>query len=1183
MLAGIVAFEWRYATRRLTFAVTTASSAFMGFALAATGFGPDEAHLNGPWSVTYSIGFLTLVSVFAATLVSAPALLRDTEHRMAEIVYATSVTKRDYLLGRFVGSFLAVASSFAFGLAGLVAGAFLPGHDASRLGPFDPIPYIWAFAVLALPGILLVAAFLFAVAALTRSTPATYVAGVFLYVLYLAAALFMNSPIMAGSAPRLPESMALPALLDPFGLSAFLDQTHYWTAAERNVRNVELTGRFLANRLLCVGAAALVLAFAYRRFAFRLPAGRKPLHDDGEAAAPAAGTYRPVPARGEHAWSPIVSATRIELRALFRSWPLAALLVLWIANVGIEIVQTVRSAELGTALVPTTGLLVHTIAGSLDLFGILFLVYFGAEVVWRERAVRMSEVVDATPASSALFLAAKLAALSTFLVALVVSGVGVAVLLQLANGTTTIEPLVYASLLYFSGLPLVLLAVLALLIQTLSPNRHVGLLLTLAAAAFLHRGALGGPDHPLLRYAAAPDVPWSAMSGFSPGILSFTWFMAYWTTFAALLALVTWGAWRRGTDLRLAPRLAALSRRWGRGGRLAAAILAGLFVTIGGLAFWRTNVRNRYETDFDVASWKAGYERAYGSTATLAQPVVTDLAAAVDLHPEERRVRVHGRFRLTNRTEEEIGTVWVVVRRDLSAVALSLAGSVPAEVDERFGIRRFALPRPMRPGSSLGLSFDLTLERRGPKADGEDYDVVGNGSFVMSPAVFPSVGYRRTYELVDPADRRRAGLPERPAAALPDSDFPTDLSRMTFSTTVSTPADQIAVSPGLFLGSIVEGGRRVSRFGATRPVTALFAVASGRYEVRRVRHGGLDVEVYFHPGHGRNVSWILEAATRTLDFCTARYGPYPFPQLRIAEVPSRGLRGAGFALPGVIYLAEDRAFLTDLESPGRIDLVTKRVAHEVAHQWWGHQLSPASGPGATAIVESLARYTELRVLKTRHGAAALEPVLAFETDRYLSGRTEGDEVPLVDVSRQPYLYYSKGSLAMAALAELAGEAAVDRALRDLLAEATRTGRSPTSRDLLEHLLRATPPEHRPLVEEWWTRIVLHDARVKAAHAERRPDGRYRVEVSVEAEKTETTGGVEKTLEMDEPIEVAILSAEPGSEGREATVLASAPYRVRGSTRLSILVDGLPGSVVLDPRYLLLDRNRADNARTVDVP
>ena len=54
----------------------------------------------------------------------------------------------------------------------------------------------------------------------------------------------------------------------------------------------------------------------------------------------------------------------------------------------------------------------------------------------------------------------------------------------------------------------------------------------------------------------------------------------------------------------------------------------------------------------------------------------------------------------------------------------------------------------------------------------------------------------------------------------------------------------------------------------------------------------------------------------------------------------------------------------------KIDLVTYITAHEVAHQWWGHQVSGGDVQGASMIVESMAQYSALMVMKQKFGAEA---------------------------------------------------------------------------------------------------------------------------------------------------------------------------------------------------------------------
>ncbi|MBP7678736.1 MAG: hypothetical protein KBB14_20720, partial [Thermoanaerobaculia bacterium] len=151
-----------------------------------------------------------------------------------------------------------------------------------------------------------------------------------------------------------------------------------------------------------------------------------------------------------------------------------------------------------------------------------------------------------------------------------------------------------------------------------------------------------------------------------------------------------------------------------------------------------------------------------------------------------------------------------------------------------------------------------------------------------------------------------------------------------------------------------------------------------------------------------------------------------------------------------------------------------------------------------------------------------------------------------------------------------------------LAHANATGRAPTSRELLARLLAATPAADRPLVEEWWTRRVLNDLRVTEAVAARLPDGRFRVDVGLDARTFETTGGSERERPFDGNVELVVRAARSERGDDEAPPLHSARHVVRGTTRLSILVDGRPGEVLVDPRRLLLDRDRADDARGVEI-
>ena len=297
-------------------------------------------------------------------------------------------------------------------------------------------------------------------------------------------------------------------------------------------------------------------------------------------------------------------------------------------------------------------------------------------------------------------------------------------------------------------------------------------------------------------------------------------------------------------------------------------------------------------------------------------------------------------------------------------------------------------------------------------------------------------------------------------------------------------------------------------------------------------------------------------------------------------MPATG-RFSGFAVPGTIFVVEDRGFLTDRSDPQRIDAVSKRVAHEVAHQWWGHQVAPAERPGASALVETLARYTEQRVLAALHGEPAVPPVLAFELDRYLTGRAGGDEPPLAAVEDQSYLYYSKGALVMAAMRDLIGERATNAALRHLVTEA-RAGRQPDVADLLASLQREATAAQRLLIAEWWNAVVLYDLRLARARATPVAGSRLRLDLDVTARKSAWHEGREAPLALDEELEIAVYSEDPGVGGRGGVPLHLGRHRLRGDARISLEVAAGARYVLVDPNLLRIDRNRADNLRPVEL-
>ena len=1152
MLTEIVRFEWRYHSRQAAFFAASLLFFLLGFALSVTRFGPDNVALNSPYLVMEAFGLLSLIAIITAGIFASNAVLRDDDYRMSEIIHTTPVGRFRYLFGRFGGAFLATLTTVALSGLGMAAGALMPWLPPERVAAMDARPYLAAFGVITIPNVLFATALLFAVAVLTRNAMATYAAAVVLYVLYFVCAALTDSPLMAGSKPG-GGGGALPSLLDPFALTSFFDATRYWTAAEKNTRFIPFAGTLLFNRSIWTATALGVLTLAYRKFSFRIQRA-SPRKEPQRASSRT--WNRPLIRPAETSrLETYLSCTKLELRALLSKSTLL-LLLLWLGLAISEIYGAVLTGEYDSASYLATSLVLAALQTPATIIGTILILYYGAELFWREQRIRIASIVDSTPVSGSVMIASKWTALAVLLGSLLLAGAVAGLAVQVAKGYFAFQPFLYLSFLYFTGVPLLLYAAAALFIHALSPGKYAGMIFFVLFMIVSRRAAALGLEHDLWRFAAAPDVPYTDLNGFGHHAAPFHWFMLHWTVLALLLATLAAGLWRR-VAAPLKDRLRLLARP-----NVMAITLTAAFVVTGSWIFYNTNVAHVYVTANEGLDWKADYEKTYKRIETMPRPRILAIDSEVDLYPAEQRYRVAGRYALVNESTRPIASVYVATRQEARLAALSIPSARLAGRDNRFGMYRFDFPSPLAPGARAELLFDLSFEAGGFASGQQDNAVVENGTFLMNIRGFPTLGYRDSYEIPDQRTRRKRGLSGASTAALGEDGAHGAVDAFVdewvdFSVTVSTAGDQIALAPGRLERSWQRGGRRWFRYRTEAPILNRFAIASGRYAVAKRQQGAVGIEIYYHPAHAANIAHMLDTAAASLDVMQSRFGPYPHRELRIVELSSYWPM-AGYALPGTVYLREDRSFLTDARDRNRPDLVARRVAHEVAHQWFGHRFQVADAEGATVIVESLTKYSELLIVERMRGREHVRQLLEIELERYLSGRA-GDtyaEVPLYKADKQSYLFYNKGAVVLFAIRDLLGQEAMDRAIR-----ATMQDRRPTSADLVRHLGGGA------LVDQWMKEIVLYDLRVAAAQAHRRADGRYDVIVRINAGKSRN----EQPIVFDEAIEIAIAA--------DTQVLDSRKHALRrGMNEIELIVDARPSSVTVDPWITRIDRNLVDNVK-----
>jgi hypothetical protein len=120
------------------------------------------------------------------------------------------------------------------------------------------------------------------------------------------------------------------------------------------------------------------------------------------------------------------------------------------------------------------------------------------------------------------------------------------------------------------------------------------------------------------------------------------------------------------------------------------------------------------------------------------------------------------------------------------------------------------------------------------------------------------------------------------------------------------------------------------------------------------------------PSPARNATAVAEATARTIDYYAERFGPFPYTQLALTQLPGRESQG----WPGLVFLSS-YAFLSpeeraDLHMTAASALTSQLVpAHEAAHQWWGDLITWATYRDQW-FSEGLANYSALMMLQQKN-------------------------------------------------------------------------------------------------------------------------------------------------------------------------------------------------------------------------
>lgn len=1147
------------------------------------------------------------------------SMYRDYRNGVHHLLYAYPMTKKSYLSAKFLSGVVVVTLVIMLMGLGFYLGTIMPWANPTTIGVWNSATFWQPFFWMILPNVLFVSAVVFAVVTFSRNIYAGFISMLILLILQVGL-----GNVLAGL-----EEAYWGALLDPFGEAAINYYAGYWTVAEQNERLLPIQGWVIYNRLFWLGITALLGGFLYWKFDFEQEHSSL-FYKKTNILPSSTGAEIAYLSKITKVNLPKVNFDFSFLQQLKTTWQLSNLDFRYIATslpflalvaVGLSfLVFMVSSGAIryDTENLPLTRMVLDTPLYLFSAMINLVTFLYAGLLIHRAKMANAHQLVDVSPVSNWVLLASKFIAIikvQVLLLSLLMVG---GMLVQISKGYFHFEISLYLFELF--GINLIhfaIWAMLAMLIQTIIPNPYVGFFFLLFAPVAMIGLMEVGPkiglaffEQNVFRYNQGPGMifglPYSDMNGYGSILKPYFVYKLYWMMAGMLLLLGALLMWVRGLPHSFLERLSIAKFRMK--GRLVIGIVVLLigFISLGATIYYESNILNQHFSRQDQRDLLTKAVIKYQHYRKTPQPKIVSVNIHLNLFPEDNSLQSKGTYLLVNETDKVLDTLVINYEAGLHHSYTFDQATKVISKEKIADLAHFdilKIEKGLAPGDSLKMDFALQgAPSTWLRANDE---VKSSGTFIRDNH-FPRFGFWLDY--VRGQLQMNVNI-EKPhphdSLAIHELHATKDSDRIDFEATISTSLDQIALAPGYLQKEWVGeyemspyGKRRFFHYKMDKKIAHSFMFVSGKYKVLRDQWKDIKLEIYYHPEHEYNVHRMMEGMKASLIYNSENFSPYQFKQIRIAEFAQVGSASAhGF--PNLIPYGEEAGFIADIDDSedGGIDFAFGGAVHEVAHQWWGHQVGSADALGSKMSSESMAEYVTLMVRKHEKGIDKARLYLKHSMDKYLQGRSRERSIerPLAlgDPS-QAYIHYAKGVLAFYALSEYLGEAKLNRAIQSYVEKvAFLEGEEyTTALELVDFIKKATPDSLQYMIKDWFETVTLYDSKMLSAQTTKLPNGKYQVDMEFLVSKYRSVGKGEKVFqdetgdsityqsaEMDVPMYSLPLAdyLEIGVFGKDGKELYLEKHRFEQiDNRLSVVVDALPVEVGVDPYHVMVDGVREDN-------
>ncbi len=1213
MFYSIFSFEIRYWLRNTSFYVYAGIMFALSYFVMISAAGFFESLtvsmntitiVNSPIAINGLLNEMAIILYFFLPALIGGTIYRDYKHNMHSVLYSYPFQKWEYLLGKFTAGLTVSTFVMLAAALGIILGTITPGTNPEILGPFNLMSYIQPFVYYLIPNMIFFGAIVFAVVAFTRN----------INVAFIVILGFFLIQIFAQNLTADLDNKMLAALLDPYGYQANTYYTEYWTIFEQNENPLPWGEVILYNRLIWAGLGLLIFGLVYSAFSFnqqpysfsffRKKKGeavtKKNFGSILKVTMPNVNLNFSLKENIKLAWE----LAKVDFKYIVSGW---AFIIIALIGLLISLSVILLGSEIfGTDTLPATWLMLQLPGTFFSLFiNILTFLYAGM-LIHRSRGDHMDQLIHVTPTPNWTILFSKFLALvlmqMVLLSIIMIAGLSV----QLYNGYYNFEIGIYLFDLYaISLIHVVIWGLLSIFIHSLFKNYYIGFILLLIISIGITFLSQIGIEQTVFKFNQAPGTGYSDMNGYGQSLAPYFVYKIYWLLLGIAFYVMAILFFRRGLPGSTKERFRNAADAFTPNLKIIFTLSLVGFLGLGSWIYYVNNVKYEYISSQQSELRTANYEKNYGKFKDIPQPRIVSSNIDLDLYPESRDFEVAGNFILENKSDVAIDSIHIDHNNYITVFEFDRDFELVLE-DDTLNYDIYRLTEPMMPGDSLLFSF--TLSNKPNEILRNNSPVRENGTFINN-FIFPRIGYQESGELSSREARERYELPPKDRMAAPTDSIArmnnyisSDGDWIDFETTISTSPEQIAIAPGYLQDEWEESGRRFYHYKMDSTIVNFYSFISAEFEVVRDQWNDVNIEIFHHPDHTYNLDYMIDGIKKSLDYYTENFSPYQFQQLRIIEFPRTGGSFAQSFANTVPY-SEAVGFIADVDTSDNeaVNYPFNITAHEVAHQWWAHQVIGANVQGATMLSESLSEYSALKVLEKEYGVHQMRRFLKEALDTYLMGRSleSQRELPLIYNENQQYIHYQKGSLVFYALSDYIGESTLNDALSDYIDEfAFQEPPYTISLDLLEYLKEATPDSLQYLIMDMFETITLYENRVEEASYTEIDSNTFEVNMTLQAIKYRTgeTGeriylneagdslAVElegrrrpvESLPLNDWIDVGIFGVD--ENGDETVLYLEKRKFTEIMNEITITVSDEPVSVGIDPYNKLIDTISNDNRR-----